>query len=89
MQFSRCFYPKQLKVMHAYIKYGWSRESNPLSWRNKCHALPLESLSNKFVPLLYTILELVNATDYSNASLITVYQGWGHCISIRSIKEVN
>ncbi|KAK6278301.1 hypothetical protein J4Q44_G00391840 [Coregonus suidteri] len=41
--FSRRFYPKQLTVMCAYIfTYGWSRGSNPLPWRYKRHALPIE-----------------------------------------------
>ncbi|CAB1332754.1 unnamed protein product [Coregonus sp. 'balchen'] len=43
MPFSRRFYPKRLTVMRAYIfTYGWSRGSNPLPWRYKRHALPIE-----------------------------------------------
>jgi hypothetical protein len=32
MPFSRCFYPKRLIHVCIHFTYGWSRESNSLSW---------------------------------------------------------
>ena len=42
MPFSRRFSPKQLSHACIHFTYGWSRESNPLSWHYKRHALPTE-----------------------------------------------